>query len=374
MVEMEEELAEIFKQIENQVSPEEFEVRIEEKVSLLAGLCDRRTAAMLVARELGVSEVVTKISRIRPESGTVTFTGRIISMSDIREFVRNDGSTGRVANLTLGDETGTIRVTLWDEAADMVKSGQINLDQCYKVLGLAKEGLKGTEISLGRTGNIQEVDEDIRPRREPYKISEIGRDMGEVSLIAKVLDPGKQREFMRKDGSVGIVSTVLLGDETGKIRITLWNDQAKMDLKEGDVLEIINGSSAERYGQLEIRTSGYTIIRKSDQNVSYSEKISSIADLKPGNLCSVSGFVTGLGEMRAFQREDGTPGQVANIYISDATGRIKVVLWGEHADLLEKLDLGYKADIIDCQAKSGWNEELELSCNWLTRITFSPPT
>jgi replication factor A1 len=83
--------------------------------------------------------------------------------------------------------------------------------------------------------------------------------------------------------------------------------------------------------------------------------------------------VTGLGEVREFQRDDGKAGRVANIYISDETGRIKVALWAEHVDLLRTLDLGYKAVLIDALAKSGWNEELELSCGWRTRITFAPP-
>gem|GEM_PF-6332186 len=46
-----------------------------------------------------------------------------------------------------------------------------------------------------------------------------------------------------------------------------------------------------------------------------------IADLKPGMLCSVAGFVTGIGEVREFQRDDGTMGCVANIHISDETGK-----------------------------------------------------
>ena len=51
---MDPEIKEIFEQVSGQISPDEFENRVEEKVSLMAGLCDRRTAAMLVARELGV--------------------------------------------------------------------------------------------------------------------------------------------------------------------------------------------------------------------------------------------------------------------------------------------------------------------------------
>jgi replication factor A1 len=370
---MDAELEEIFRQLEDQISQSEFESRIAEKVSLMAGLCDQRTAAMLVARDLGASEILIKIGKIKPETGTVVFTGRVLSISEVREFARSDGSTGRVANMALGDETGTIRVALWDEATDLIKSGDIKVDQCLKIRGLAKEGYTGTEVSLGRSGGLEEVDLDIKPRVEPFKIREIGRDMGEVNLVALVLDPGEAKDFVRKDGSKGMVRTVLLGDETGKIRLNLWNDQAKMDMAKGDVIEVINGSSRERYGQVEIQTGGYTVIRMSSQKVSYKELVTPISELKTGMLCSVSGFVTGLGEIREFQRGDGTPGQVANIYISDSTGRVKVALWGDHVRLIDGLDLGYRADLVDAMVKSGWNEELEISCGWRTKITFAPP-
>jgi len=373
MINMDQELEEIYQQLSDQISDQEFLDRVEEKVSLMAGLCDRRTAAMLVARELGAPDVLTKIGRIRPEMGNVTFAGRIMSISDIREFMRSDGSTGRVASMTLGDETGTVRVSLWDENTDLIKSGDLKVDQCLKVRGLAKEGYSGTEVSLGRTGGLEEVDQDIKPRVEPYKISELHPDMGEVNLVARVLDPGQIREFSRKDGSKGLVRTVLLGDPTGKVRLTLWNDQASQELAEGETLEIINGTARERYGNVEIQTGSYSSVKKSSQEVSFQETMVPVKDLQPGTIASLSGFVTGLGEVREFQRPDGSLGRVANIYISDPTGRVKVALWGDHVSLLKDLDLGYRAELFDAQVKSGWNEELEVSCGWRTRITFAPP-
>ena len=182
----------------------------------MAGLCDRRTAAMLVARDLGATEVITKIERIRPEIGMVVFTGKVLSISDIREFSRSDGSTGRVANLTLGDETGTIRVALWDEYTDVVKSGDLKIGLCLKVKGMAKEGYIGTEVSLGRGGSIEEVDIDIKPRVEPYKISEIKRDMGEVNIIAQIIDPGEAREFTRMMVQSGLSDLFFLGMKQAK--------------------------------------------------------------------------------------------------------------------------------------------------------------
>jgi replication factor A1 len=370
---MDQEIEEIFKAVNDRISAGEFLTRVEEKVSLMAGLCDHRTAAMLVARELGASEVLIKIGSIRPESGTVFFVGRVLSISEIKEFSRSDGSLGQVVNLVLGDETGTVRLALWDEAVQMVKSGDVKVDQCFKVRGMAKEGYSGTEVSLGRGGNIEDVDLDIKPRLDPFKIEEIRRDMGEVNLVARILDPGESREFQRKDGSKGLVRTVLLGDETGKIRLTLWNDQSRISLQEGETLEIINASSRERYGQVEIQAGGFTVLRKSRQEVGFRELMTPIEDLKPGMLCSIAGIVTGLGELREFQREDGTTGRVASIYLSDGTGRVKAVLWGEHVDLLKGLDLGHRGELIDAQVKSGWNEELEVSCGWQTKITFAPP-
>jgi replication factor A1 len=146
-----------------------------------------------------------------------------------------------------------------------------------------------------------------------------------------------------------------------------------MPLDKGETIEVVGGSCRERYGSLEIQTGSYSTVKKSSKKVEFSEKITQIADLKPGMIASVSGFVTGLGEVRQFQRDDGRAGRVANIYISDNSGRIRVALWGEHVDLLQGLDLGYRAEIIDAMTKSGWNEELELSCGWRTRITFAPP-
>ena len=370
---MDEQILEVYRQVADQISEQEFQDKVEEKVALMAGLCDGRTAAMLVARDLGSSEILTKIGSIRPEMGNVSFAGRVISISEIREFSRSDGSMGRVVNMTLADETGSVRLALWDENVELVRSGELKIDQCLKVRGLAREGYAGTEVSLSRGGGLEEVDLDIRPRQEAYKIAELKADMGDVSLLGMVVDPGEVREFLRKDGRAGRVRTVVLGDETGKIRLTLWDDQAAMPLENGESLEVMGCSCRERYGSLELSAGRQSALKKSSKKVVFLESITPIQDLEPGIICSVAGFVTGLGEVREFQRDDGKAGRVANIYISDDTGRIRVALWGDHVDLIQGLDLGWRAEIIDAQAKSGWNDELELSCGWRTRITFAPP-
>ncbi len=370
---MDEQISEIYRQVSDRISIEDFESRINEKVSIMGGLCDPLTAAMLVAHELGANEILTKIKDIRPESGAVTFIGKVIDISDTREFSRSDGSTGRVASLTLGDDTGIIKVVLWDEATDLVSSGDIRLEQNLKVRGFPRLGRNGTEISIGRGCSIQEIDQDIRVRIEPLKISEIKPDMGDIDLVARVVDAGAVKEFTRKDGTKGYVRSVLLGDETGSISITLWNDHASMEISDGDVLEIVNCTSRERYGQVELQTSMHTIIRKSSEDVHYTERFTPIAELRAGEICNIAGYLTGIGELKEFKRYDGRKGHVISINVTDDTGRVKVSLWGDLFKLLEGVDLGYRVEIRGAQVKNGWNNELEVSCGWRSRITFAPP-
>ncbi len=75
-----------------------------------------------------------------------------------------------------------------------------------------------------------------------------------------------------------------------------------------------------------------------------------------------------MDEIRGFERPDGTKSKVSNIYISDDTGRIKVALWGEHAELVNEIDTGSEIRIIDDFAKSGRNEEVELNAGARTSI------
>lgn len=108
----------IYKKLSHVISKEDFLQRTQEKVENMGGLCDEAMAAMLVANELGFSDAgmdSVKIESITPESGPVNFVARIVSVFDIKEFTRNDGTIGRVGNLIVGDETGKVKVTLWDK-------------------------------------------------------------------------------------------------------------------------------------------------------------------------------------------------------------------------------------------------------------------
>jgi replication factor A1 len=119
------EILNIYERLDGRTTLDDFKAKIDEKVATMGGLCDEETAALLVAQELGVDAPVTKIKDITPDNSNVSFACRVVSVSDVREFSKSDGSTGRVANIAVGDETGTIRVSLWDELVDLVNEIEI---------------------------------------------------------------------------------------------------------------------------------------------------------------------------------------------------------------------------------------------------------
>ncbi len=369
---------EIYSKLSKSISKEEFAEKVNEKVEQMGGLCDEKTAAMLVAHDLGLNETgrsSQKIVDIKSDSGNVSFIAKVVSVFPTREFTRSDGTMGRVGNLLVADETGSIRVTLWDDKTDLVNQGFIEISQNLQLGGYVKEGYSGVEVNIGSNGVLSQTDEEIQVKNPSTKISDIKDGMGSINVVGRLLDISDVRTFNKKDGSKGSVGNITIGDDTGKIRITLWDDKTdKMtELHLGDAVEVINGYARENNfnQQVEIQVGNHGIIKKTETSVKYQENFTAIADIVPGESYSIQGSVSGLGEIREFKRDDGTVNMVSNIYVSDDTGRIRVSMWADHALLVNELDIDTPIQIIDAYAKSGFNEDVELSAGNRTRIIIN---
>ncbi len=365
-----EEIEEYYKKLEGKLTRDEFKLKVEEKITDMNGLCDLKTAAMLVSSEMGINEAV-KIKDMSKDRSNVVFIAKVLSVSDIREFSRDNDTIGRVVNLNLADDTGSIKAALWDEASDLVKIGDIKPGQSLKVKGYIKEGKSGLEVNVGRGGGIEHIDTEVSVDIKPVKISEVKNGMNSLNIIVKIIDMGAVRTFSRKDGTAGKVRNITIGDDTGKIRFTLWDAKADApEFKAGDTVEVMNAYARENSfsNQTELQIGSGGSMVKSGAAVDYSEPLTPIADIGINSSYSVCGHVSGLEEIREFERTDGTKNKVSNIYISDDTGRIKVALWGEHADIVNGLDIGSEIRIIDAYAKPGRNEEVELSAGARTSI------
>lgn len=162
---------------------------VEEKKSELSGLVSDEGAAYIVGRELGVSLLkegrrLFKIRDLAEGLKNVDLAGRIMRISDIREFSR-DGKKGRVQSIVLGDETGTIRLPLWNEEIDSFSNLEISEDDVLLISnGWVKLDNKGqSELRIGR-GNVRKGQPEDAPPKSEIKFSS-GVNRKEISSLVE---------------------------------------------------------------------------------------------------------------------------------------------------------------------------------------------
>jgi len=334
------------------ITEQELEERIRRKVESLGGLCDRDTAVLLIAHELGLDENTTALSKLDQHSKSVSFSAAVLSVLSVRTFSRDDGSSGMVANLLVGDESGTARVVLWDELAELVKSGKVQVGMSYVFSGSVREGRGGLEVHIGRWGNITPLSRPINPLFEPAPLSSLRAGM-EVDVLARVVSLAPPRAFSRRDGTEGVMREAMLADESGCLRAVLWGQAAHMQLHRGDVLEIRRARVREGKGSPELHLDTSTPIMVSDKTIQWQPTITPLSKLEVGRMCCVQGVVSGLGDMRTFTRKDGTEGRMAEVYLSEGGVRIRLVLWDECAEIVEELDFGDAIRVLFCYVREG---------------------
>lgn len=84
------------------------------------------------------------------------------------------------------------------------------------------------------------------------QIKDLKPKQGNVDVIVDVVDIGVPREF-QKFGKAGRVSTAIAKDETGDIKLTLWNEDIDK-VKAGDKIHITNGYVNEWQGEMQLTT------------------------------------------------------------------------------------------------------------------------
>ena len=300
-------------------------------------------------------------------------TGKVLEISEVRTFQRKDGTSGKVGNLLLGDSTGTVRVTLWDDRTEFLNQIEYG-DTVELVNAYARENAftQKVELQVGNRSIIKKSEKKVEYEEEFIPVEDINADMNNINVSGRVLDIGEIRTFEKKDGSTGRVGNLLLGDSTGKIRLTLWDEKTSFldEVDFDETIEVLHAYSRENAfnQQVELNLGNRGIIQKSEKEIEYREKFTDIADIIPGESYSVQGKVSEIGELREFEREDGTENVVANLQLKDETGSIRLTLWGEQAYVIEDLDIDSEIQIINAYAKYGLNEEIELSIGNRSRV------
>ena len=141
------------------------------------------------------------------------------------------------------------------------------------------------------------------------------------------------REFERPDGSPGIVANVIVGDETGRARLTLWDEKAAAvaEIEAGDVLEILGRPK----GGGKIPDVTAVAVQEAACEITCEE---TAATGGPGPARDIEVRLIAIENPRTFTRRDGTPGEMVEAVIGNEDGIFRLVAWAP--DLLLGVEPG----------------------------------
>lgn len=344
------------------LTKKEIQQLVTNKKDELKGLISDEGALFIIAKELGVDvkeenkdlmkDIEIYIKDIIPNMRNIVLIGRIKEIYKLSNFNRKDGSIGQVGSFLLNDNTGDIRVVLWDEHVKVFENPNFDLNELVKIInGYAKKGKQqGLEIHVGKLGKIEISPEDIDFKKVPLikseitPINNINLSLQSVSIEGKIMQKYPIKEFVKKNGEPGKVASFILMDSTGSIRVTFWNeDTSKLEeVESNDYLMITNLNP--RLSNLDAKTiqlyaNNNSSITKKEKELKLEENLIERIDLLQNtqNLVTFQGIITSVDNLKNVSLKTGEEVPILSFFVSDETDAIRVTLWRENAENYSKV-------------------------------------
>lgn len=244
---------------EANISEDEINEKVKAKLDQLSGLISREGALHIIANELGVKlfdklQGKLKISSILSGMRDVETVGKVQKIFDLREF-KTEKREGKVQNIIIADETGAIRIVLWNSQVDNIKDLKEN-DVVKIINTYVKENQGKKELHLGDRSKIEinpegesiaEVKQFSTTRKNIKDLQENDENIELLGTIVQVFDPrfyeicpecGKRARARGEDAFVcdehgevkplySYVMNLFLDDGTENIRAVFFKNQAE---------------------------------------------------------------------------------------------------------------------------------------------------
>jgi replication factor A1 len=366
------------------------------------------SAAMIVARELGVDlhqispKARQKIEDITEATRSIALTAKIVNIGTVRTFSRKDGGgEGKVASIMVSDETGSIRVVLWDDLTNAVTEDVISIGDIIQVRGAyVKKGLgDALELNLGRMGQIRVLEdyeiEDFNinfadSSTGTQKITDLKDGLFNVSLKVKVQRVFRLSTFTRqRDKSEGKVLSIIGADETGTVRLVFWDDKAAEmeNADEGEVIQLrgVNTRLNRDGTEVEVHVGrAASIERGLKEKIDAVEAVQSVGGSEPLGMKAIADLTTGMWDVdiegkvitvydvTAFTTKDGKDGRVRNVILADESGKTRVTFWNDDVDKIEDIKEDDIIKILHGYVKEGFRGGVEFQVGRKAEIHINP--
>lgn len=215
-------------------------------------------------KKIKVDERFNPIISINPFLNKWTIKGRVVLKSDIRSFTTSKGN-GKIFSLEIADETAQIKVVAFTDAVDVFYP----IFEVGKVYVISKGSVKMAnkqysnnnmdyEIHLDKNSEVTQALGETEPKYffnfTKVKDLVVGAQLfdvigvvKEVFPVSKVVIKSTQKENKKRD--------LMLLDESGCVRVTLWGSKAEMEL-DGNPVIAIKSIKAGEYNGINLSTIG----------------------------------------------------------------------------------------------------------------------
>lgn len=303
---------------EKGLSEEEIKEKVKEKLNRLTDLVSKEGAAHIVANELGVklfdslSKREVKISRLIAGMRSVVVSGKVLKLYKVISFTKG-GRDGKVASFLIGDESGRVRIVLWDaNIIKLMEDGSLKEGIIVKINnGYVKDNNGFIEVNLGSQGQLTLNPEGvtIASVKESTGMNFVRKQLkdltdndaaGVLGTIIQIFEPRfydvcskcnkkvnveNDKIMCKEHGEVSktdaCVVNFSLDDGTGTIRCVAFRDVAErilgkntLDLKTANFEELKNGILGKQ-----ILASGRVNKNEAFDRVEF--KISNVEDVDP---------------------------------------------------------------------------------------------
>ncbi len=102
--------------------------------------------------------------------------------------------------------------------------------------------------------------------KELTKVKDLTIDTKQANVVAKVLSVGERKEVPSKFGGTRHLAEAVVGDETGTVILTLWEDQIGL-VNRDDTVYLENGFVSLVRGHMRLNCGKYGTLSKSEKAV-----------------------------------------------------------------------------------------------------------
>ncbi len=369
-----------------QVTQEQILEQLQDERVRAGGLLGDDTLLRLIAARYGVQVQQNSIvnsgtlrtSHLFAGLNDVTVEGRLIAVSEVRTF--EGEKPGKYATMMIADNDGILRVVLWNDKANLVESGELNIGQTVRLLhGYTREDRYGkVELHLGGKSKVEvEPPEKTSeyPAVEKYttKIGSLNNASGTVHLSGIVKGVSGLTTFPRAGDVDGKVMRVTLADDSGQVTAVIWSEKAVEleTVKANSRLLLINARVKEaQNGGFEVHVDSNTYI-----NVQTAElQLTQIDKLSENQTVNVQGIVASAPQSKEVTTSKGESVKLTVFTLKDNSGAVQVTAWRQHSEDLKALKEGDELLLENVFAKKGYGDKIELSTRSGTLISIKSKT